>query len=124
MEGESGDLYFKVKTLRHGRFHRKGDDLYTNLTISLQEALIGFDMNILHLDGHKVPVKRTAVTWYGATIMKKGEGMPNFENRNKLGNMYITFDVKFPRGELSAEERASVKAILDQASVQTVYNGL
>jgi len=124
MEGESGDLYFKVKTLRHSVFERKGDDLYTNLTISLQEALVGFEMNLKHLDGHNVPIKREKVTWPGATIMKKGEGMPNFENRNKLGNLYITFDVKFPRGELSSEDKESIVDILDQASVKMAYNGL
>ena len=42
-------LYF-----RHERFERKGDDLYTNLTISLRDALVGFETDIVHLDGHKV----------------------------------------------------------------------
>lgn len=124
VEGESGDLYFEVKTVRHPVYERTGDDLYTNLTISLQEALVGFEMVLNHLDKHGVPVKREKVTWPGATIMKKGEGMPNFEDRNKLGNLYITFDVKFPRGELSAEDKAAVMKILNQASVQTAYNGL
>lgn len=35
-------------------FERRGDDLYTNVTISLVEALVGFEMEITHLDGHKV----------------------------------------------------------------------
>lgn len=35
-------------------FERRGDDLYTNVTISLVEALVGFEMDIVHLDGHKV----------------------------------------------------------------------
>jgi len=39
---------------RHPVFERRGDDLYTNVTISLVEALIGFEMDILHLDAHKV----------------------------------------------------------------------
>lgn len=56
--------------------------------------------------------------------MKKGEGMPNFENRNKLGNLYITFDVKFPRGELSSVDKESIKSILNMPSVQKSYNGL
>lgn len=43
-------LYFH----RHPVFERRGDDLYTNVTISLVEALTGFEMDITHLDGHKV----------------------------------------------------------------------
>jgi len=35
-------------------FERKGLDLYTNVTISLTDALVGFKMNITHLDGHQV----------------------------------------------------------------------
>ena len=39
---------------RHPKFERKGDDLYTNITISLRDALVGFEMDVVHLDGHKV----------------------------------------------------------------------
>ena len=39
---------------RHPRFERRGDDLYTNLTVTLRDALVGFEMDIVHLDGHKV----------------------------------------------------------------------
>lgn len=37
-------------------FERRGDDLYTNVTITLAEALVGFEMHIPHLDGHKASV--------------------------------------------------------------------
>lgn len=36
MDGEPGDLIIKVQTQPHERFERKGDDLYTNVTITLQ----------------------------------------------------------------------------------------
>lgn len=39
---------------RHQTFERRGDDLYTNITISLRDALVGFEMDITHLDGHLV----------------------------------------------------------------------
>lgn len=39
---------------RHERFRRRGDDLYTNVTVALVDALNGFEMDIDHLDGHKV----------------------------------------------------------------------
>ena len=54
IDGDPGDLIVKIKTIPHQRFERRGDDLYTNVTISLQEALIGFELDIPHLDGHKV----------------------------------------------------------------------
>lgn len=62
-------------------------------------------MKIEHLDGHKVDVVRDKITWPGARIRKKGEGMPNYENNNLHGTLYITFDVEFPKKELSEEEK-------------------
>lgn len=39
---------------RHARFERRVDDLYTNVTVTLADALTGFEMDIKHLDGHMV----------------------------------------------------------------------
>ncbi|CAD7085823.1 unnamed protein product [Hermetia illucens] len=123
-DGDPGDLVIVVKTMPHSRFERRGDDLYTNVTISLQDALVGFSMKIEHLDGHKVDVVRDKITWPGARIRKKGEGMPNYENNNLHGTLYITFDVEFPKKELSEEEKEEIRKILDQSSVNKIYNGL
>lgn len=131
MDGEPGDLKFVIKQMklvalcffeiekslaelcfqlepslfRHPVFERRGDDLYTNVTISLADALIGFKLDIVHLDGHKVSISRDKITWPGAKIVKKGEGMPNYENNNSRGTLYVTFDVEFPRGELTDEDK-------------------
>ena len=128
-------------------FERRGDDLYTNVTISLVDALIGFKLDIVHLDGHKVSISRDKITWPGAKIVKKGEGMPNYENNNSRGTLYVSFDVEFPRGELSDEDKQGqefyacfyksayttncqalshpgIEAILKQDKRQRVYNGL
>lgn len=127
----------------HKKFERRGDDLYTNVTISLQvkpisitvfkldftfqnlqDALIGFSMEITHLDGHKVSVVREKVTWPGARIRKKGEGMPNFENNNLQGTLYVSFDVEFPKEDFTEEQKEQLKTILAQKSINKVYNGL
>jgi len=50
-------------------------------------------------------VKREKVTWPGAKIQKQGEGMPNYDNNQRKGILYITFDVDFPRGTFSDEEK-------------------
>lgn len=86
--------------------------------------MTGFTLEITHLDGHKVSVTRDKVTWPGARIRKKGEGMPNFENNNLHGILYITFDVEFPKKEFSIEEKESLQKILAQAPNGRIYNGL
>lgn len=66
---------------------------------------MGFTMEIKHLDGHKVTVARDKVTKPGTRIRKKGEGMPNFDNNNLYGTLYITFDVAFPETDFSEDEK-------------------
>ncbi|ULU03704.1 hypothetical protein L3Y34_016885 [Caenorhabditis briggsae] len=125
IEGDPGDLKFKIRIQKHPRFERKGDDLYTNVTISLQDALNGFEMEILHLDGHMVKVQRDKVTWPGARLRKKDEGMPSMENNNKKGMLIVTFDVEFPKTELTDEQKAQIIEILQQQGIKPrAYNGL
>lgn len=124
MDGDPGDLILKIKTQPHPIFERKDDDLYTNITISLQDSLSGFTIELKHLDGHTVTISRDKITWPGAKIRKKGEGMPNYDNNNLHGTLYITFDVDFPKQELSDEDKAAIKKILSQPSNNKVYNGL
>uniref|UniRef100_A0A914DGW5 DnaJ homolog dnj-20 n=2 Tax=Acrobeloides nanus TaxID=290746 RepID=A0A914DGW5_9BILA len=125
IEGEPGDLIFRLKVEKHKIYERRGLDLYTNVTISLQQALNGFTMTIPHLDGHVVEVTREKITWPGARIRKKDEGMPSLEDNNLKGQLYITFDVEFPRGELTAEQKAQVKELFKQDDhVAKPYNGL
>lgn len=48
---------------------------------------------------------RDKVTWHGAIIVKKGEGMPSYDNNLRKGDLYITFDVNFPRGTFSDQDK-------------------
>lgn len=125
IEGEQGDLIFKIRVGPHKTFERRGMDLYTNVTISLQQALSGFEMDITHLDGHKVHITRDKITWPGARIRKKDEGMPSITDNHDRGILYITFDVEFPRGELSSEQKQLLSGLLRQDDFTArAYNGL
>ncbi|XP_065192072.1 dnaJ homolog subfamily B member 11-like [Sycon ciliatum] len=124
IDGDPGDLHFKIHELKHRTFERRGDDLYTNITITLQESLSGFRSEITHLDGHTVVVERKAVTAYGLVIRKPGEGMPHHDDNNRRGDLYITVDVDFPKMELSDEQRELISSILNQKPKGAFYNGL
>jgi len=73
----------------------------------LQDALNGFELELEHLDKHKVKINREKITWPGARIKKKGEGMPNYENNNRKGDLYVTFDIDFPKQDLTPEQKES-----------------
>lgn len=54
-----GDVVFVLNETPHDTFKRKGADLYIEKTISLVEALCGFEMEIEHLDKRTLIVKST-----------------------------------------------------------------
>ena len=124
IDGEPGDLRVRIRTHPHAVFERRGDDLYTNVTISLIDALTGFEMKLKHLDGHEVSVKRDKMTWPGARMRKTGEGMPNHENNNLRGTLFITFDLEFPKRDLTDEQRDQLRKIFTETSSSKAYNGL
>lgn len=57
----------------------------------------------------QVHVVRDKITWPGARMRKPGEGMPNYENNNVKGQLFITFDIDFPKGTLTEEEKEGKK---------------
>lgn len=56
-EGESGDLHIKLCEQEHSIFKRKGSNLFINHTITLTEALTGFELDLIHLDKRKLLIK-------------------------------------------------------------------
>jgi DnaJ family protein B protein 11 len=125
IDGEPGDLKLKINMLQHDRFWRVGDDLYTNVTIGLDDALQGFEMKIAHLDAHFAHVKRAEVTRPGEVVMLKGQGMTSYDNNNNFGNLYVTFDVEFPTGVLPAVQKDALATVLEQYTVvPKTYRGM
>ncbi|CEF65124.1 DnaJ homolog subfamily B member 11 [Strongyloides ratti] len=125
IDGESGDLVLRIKLEKHPIFERRGDNLYTNLTISLEQSLIGFQKEIVHMDGHKLEITRQQVTPPNSKIRKKGEGMPNISDNTKKGDLIVTIDVEFPKISLSTSEKEEISKILKQPSYDNkIYNGL
>lgn len=115
-ETTPGDVVFKIKTLPHKRFVRKGDNLHLKMTISLLEvhfsatsssyhqALVGFSKKIKHLDGHEVEVTRDVVTKPGEVIKIAGEGMPLHNYSSQAGDLIIEFSIRMPT-ELTEEQK-------------------
>lgn len=56
-DADTGDVVFVLKEEKHNDFKRKGADLFVERTISLSEALCGFSLELMHLDGRKLIIK-------------------------------------------------------------------
>jgi len=56
-DADAGDVVFTLKEQEHKMFKRRGADLFLEKSVSLVEALCGFEIEVNHLDGRKLLVK-------------------------------------------------------------------
>jgi len=96
---KAGDLAVEIQIQKHPKFERKGADLYYKLNISLLEALTGFETVINHFNGKSFVVKSKPGEIINPNGKKtvKGLGMPFLENSHQSGNLFIQFNVDFPK---------------------------
>jgi len=108
---EAGDIIVKVKSVKEqGGFKRKESSLYWRENIGVDEALLGFEHELKHLDGHVVPLKRRGVTQPGFVQVITKEGMPIYGQPDGYGDLYVEYNVVLPK-ELSAEFRRKLAHI-------------
>ena len=119
-EGESdempgydpGDVIIEIRIKKHDKFERTGADLTMTADISLLEALTGFQLLITHLDGRKVLItsKKGEIIKPGMMKTVKECGMPFYDHPTRFGNLYIKFNVKFPKS-LKDEQKSAIKKL-------------
>ncbi len=107
--GKPGDLYIRILIKKHPVFQRKGDDLYTETSISFSKAVIGGDIEIKTLDGKKILLKVPSGTESGDSLRLSGKGIPHFGGYGK-GNAYVKLVIKIPK-RLSRKQKELLKQL-------------
>ena len=91
-----GDIKIHMKISNDTEFKRQGLDLIYNKTVTLKEALCGFEFDIKHISGKILSFKNTVNPF----IIKPGfrKVIPEFgmKRDNTTGNLIIEFDILFP----------------------------
>merc|ERR1712107_879634 len=104
----------------HPFFKRKNADLLIAQTASLNQALCGFSVRIVHLDGRDIILKtkpgqiiesQSSTTGAPYTMMVPNEGMPSKGNPFVKGDLYVTFRIEFPKS-LTKETIDALRTIL------------
>ena len=100
--GSKGDLYLVVKVLPHKVFERKGDDLYTEVSVPLSTAILGGEVKLPALNGN-VSLRIPPETQNSKVFRLAAKGMPRMGNSD-YGNMFARVKVVLPT-KLTEEEK-------------------
>lgn len=84
-------------------------------TITLVQALIGFEFKLPHLDGQTYTIysAKGDITGDGDKKVIRGLGMPVFQDNMTQGNLIVEFKIEMPtREELTKEQIQALAGIL------------
>ncbi len=101
--GTASDIYLVIEVAPDNRFERKGDDLYTDVTIDLYTAVLGGEVSVGTLSGNVV-LTIPAGTQPGQSIRLAGKGMPKLRSAGSYGDLYARIKVSLPR-QLTNEQK-------------------
>ncbi len=108
--GGPGDLYVVIHTKPSKDFVRRGFDIFSELTISAPEAVLGNETIVKTIHGEAV-LKIPAGVQNDDRLTLKGYGVPYLGSDSQKGNHYITIKVAIPK-KLSSKEENLYKELL------------
>ncbi len=108
--GASGDLYVKIHVQPDPRFKKDGNNLVTELSVKLSDALLGADYKITTLEGEENLSIPAGVT-HGEVVSLKGRGVPT--NRGKRGDILVKVKIILPQ-KLSRTARQLVEKLKEE----------
>jgi molecular chaperone DnaJ len=106
--GSPGDLYIYIYVKKHPEFERQGDDIYSEVKISMAQAALGATVLVQTLDG-KVELKIPEGTQYGTSFRLKGRGITHLRGQGR-GDHYVKTKVITPV-KLTGEQRELFKKL-------------
>jgi molecular chaperone DnaJ len=92
--GPCGDLYVFIRIKPHDFFERNGTDLYCAIPVSVTQAALGGNLQVVTLDDKTIKVKIPAGSQNGKLLRVRDEGVPI---QGKRGDFYIKLMVQVPQ---------------------------
>jgi curved DNA-binding protein len=106
-----GDLIVVVRVTPDPRFTRRGADLERELTVTLEQALLGGEVPVETLKG-RLLLTIPPGTQPGRTFRLTGQGMPRFKKAGH-GDLYVRVRVLIPT-DLSEDAKAAARTFFDR----------
>ncbi len=122
--GPSGDLYVFIKVKNDPKLKRDGINIYSEISISYLQAILGDTVLIDTVDG-KVELNIPGGTQPSSTLTLDNKGVPRLGNPVARGNHQVLIKVKLPN-RINEEERNLLEKLASHYSVQnqTTNSGL
>jgi molecular chaperone DnaJ len=118
--GPRGDLYVVTRVRPHSNFQRKGDDLTSDVAVSVEDAVLGAEAEVLTLSGKKVALKIPPLTQNDRVFRLSGLGMPHLDGKRKgRGDLLARVRVVLPE-KLSDRERELFEQLREERRKQKV----
>ncbi len=118
--GRSGDLYVHIRVAPHDRYERDGDDLVTDVPISIAQAALGTRLTLSTLDGDEDLVVQ-AGTQPGREFVLRGRGVPRLQGHGR-GDLRAIVRVDVPT-KLTPEETALLRSFAEGRGEQVGDGG-
>ena len=102
-------ILIKVSLSPHPQINRKGNDLYVEATVPLEDTILGGETEVQTLTG-KVSLKVPPESQNGQRIRLAGQGMPKRRSPESRGDLYVELRPTMPK-DLTDEERDLVRRL-------------
>jgi molecular chaperone DnaJ len=109
--GANGDLYVHLRVGAHERYWREGNDLVTNVPISIAQAALGTTMALPTMDGDEELVI-PAGTQPGHEFTLRNRGVPRLQGRGR-GDLRAQLVVEVPT-KLDDDEAALLRQLAEK----------
>lgn len=96
-------MYIRFEIHNDTDFRREGANLYNQVEIDLYTALLGGEVTVKTFNG-QVKLKIAAEMQSGTKVRLKGKGFPVYKEKEKFGDLIITYLIKNPTN-LSEQEK-------------------
>ncbi len=100
-------VFLVVSLSPHTRFTRESDNLYADIAVPFEDALLGGEVEFTSLKG-RLALKVPSGSGDGRRIRIQGHGMPMRESPSANGDLYVTVKPQMPTS-LSDDERVSLE---------------
>lgn len=104
--GPPGDLYIFFQVKDHPRFERQGRDLFTTVTVSFPQAVLGDSVPVPTISGDAATLNIPKGTQPETVIPLRNLGMPDVRDPQRRGTLHAQVKVAVPSRLTDEEERA------------------